>query len=66
MVMAANPIELQQALAGVSYPASRADLMAAAERNGAPPPITQAIESLGDRQYESPADVSQAVADSTD
>ena len=57
-----NPIELQKALKGVDYPAKKSDLVTSAERNGASKEIHSALDSLSDLTFETPADVSEAVA----
>ncbi len=41
--MEANPIEIQRALKGASYPSSKEDLIALAERNGAPDEVIEAL-----------------------
>ncbi|HEV2127577.1 MAG TPA: DUF2795 domain-containing protein [Thermomicrobiales bacterium] len=56
-----NPIELQQALKGVDYPADKIALAEAAERNGASGDVRNAIDRLPDKQYEKPTDVTEAV-----
>ena len=56
-----NPIELQKHLKGVSYPASREDLMAAAEENGADDDVRSMLEQLPDEEYETPAAVNKAM-----
>ena len=56
-----DPIKLQKALKGVSYPADKGTLLAAARNNGAGDDIVQNLESLGDAQFESPAKVNAAV-----
>jgi hypothetical protein len=55
-----NPIQLQKHLKGVSYPASKQDLMKAAEGNGADEDISSFLELLPDQQFETPADVNEA------
>ena len=58
-----NPIELQKSLKGVSYPASKEDVVKAAEENGADDEILEALKNLGDNSFESPTDVSKALGD---
>ena len=58
-----NPIELQKALKGADYPASKRDLMETAEKNGASEEVRSALESLPDQTYEKPVDVSEALGD---
>ncbi len=55
-----NPIQLQKHLKGVSYPASRQDLLKAAESNGADEEISSFLEQLPDQEYQTPADVNEA------
>lgn len=57
-----NPIELQKALKGASYPASKDDLVKTAESNGASDDITSALQALGDDHFNTPADVTEAVS----
>ena len=58
-----NPIEVQKHLSGVDYPASRDDLVSTAEREGAADDVLEALRSLPDREFDSPTDVTSAVAD---
>lgn len=57
-----NPIDLQKALKGVNYPASKDDLVRAAEANGATDAVKAALQNLGDDHFNTPADVTQAVS----
>ena len=57
-----NPIELQKALKGMSYPATRDEVVEQARSNGASDEIVSAIESAGKDRFESPAEVSGAVS----
>jgi len=57
-----NPIQLQKFLKGVEYPASKRDLIAKAEELGADEPVRKALDALPDQQFQTPAEVSQAVA----
>lgn len=59
--MAVNPIELQKSLKGMSYPASKDDLVQHAEKQGADDKILDALKQLKDGQFETPADVSQEI-----
>ena len=59
--MAVNPIQIQTFLKGVDYPASKEDLLAHAERNGAAENVRATLEQLPDEEFETPADVSQAL-----
>ncbi|MDW4574144.1 DUF2795 domain-containing protein [Microbacterium sp. M3] len=59
-----TPIELQKYLGGVDYPASRDDLVSTARANGAPDDLVAALENSGTDSFDSPTDVSEAVAGS--
>ncbi|MDI2099223.1 DUF2795 domain-containing protein [Ruicaihuangia caeni] len=54
-----SPIEVQKHLSGVDYPATKDELLRAAEVNGADDDIIDLLDGLDDRTYESPADVSE-------
>lgn len=54
-------VDVQDALEGVKYPATKDDLVNAAERNGAADDITSALKSLDDDHFNTPADVNQAI-----
>ncbi|AOZ10596.1 DUF2795 domain-containing protein [Cupriavidus malaysiensis] len=56
-----SPIELQRALKGVDYPASRQALIEQATRAKAGKPILRELERLPDRRFESPAEVSREI-----
>jgi len=58
-----NPIQVQKYLKGVDYPASREDLMAHAEDNGADEDVLDLLDQLPDEEYETPADVSKAIGE---
>jgi hypothetical protein len=57
-----NPIELQKHLGGVDYPASRDDLVRAAEQNGAGDDVLEALRGIPDREYDAPTAVTKAVS----
>jgi hypothetical protein len=58
-----NPIELQKSLKGVDYPASKEDVVKAAEKNGADNEIMEALKNLSDESFEKPTDVTKALSD---
>ena len=60
--MDVNPIELQKHLKGVDYPASRDDLVQAAEANGAPEDIVDALRNAGKDSFDGPTAVQEALA----
>lgn len=56
-----NPIQIQKFLKGMDYPASKQDLIKHAEKQGADDNVRDVLGRLPDEQYQTPADVSQAV-----
>jgi hypothetical protein len=52
-----NPIDLQKHLKGVSYPASAEDLAGAAESNGAPKEMVEALRGMGGGELSGPDEV---------
>ena len=56
-----NPIEVQKHLSGVDYPASKSDVVAAAESNDAPPEIIEALQGMDGEQFDGPDDVMEAL-----
>ena len=59
--MAVQPTDVQKALKGADYPATRDDLLALAERNGADADVLDALRGMDDDTFDSPADVMKAV-----
>jgi hypothetical protein len=57
-----NPIQLQKYLKGVDYPASKRELIDNVEKLGADEPVRKALQKLPDQQFQTPADVSEAIA----
>lgn len=64
MTTAAHPVEVQKALSGIEYPASRDDLITHAKGNSASGNIIEALGELEDREYTNPADVNAELAGS--
>jgi hypothetical protein len=58
-----SPIDIQKALSGIDYPASKADLVRHAEQHGGSGEVVEALEKIDDREYEGPSGVSSAVFD---
>lgn len=56
-----NPIQVQKYLKGVDYPASKEDILKMAEEHGADEELYASLEQLPDQQFDTPADVSQAL-----
>lgn len=62
--MALNPAQIIKFLGGISFPASRDEILERAHDNNAPEDITAQLESLpSDRAYERVGDISRALAD---
>ncbi len=59
--MDVNPIALQKHLKGMSYPASKDDVVAKAESNGAPDDIISALQGMNKEQFDGPSAVQQAL-----
>jgi hypothetical protein len=60
--MNVNPIEMQKALGGMNYPASKRDIVETAKSHGASKEIKQALSSLPEKEYDSPAAVTKEVS----
>jgi hypothetical protein len=56
-----SPIDIQKALSGMDYPASKDQIVGHAEQNGADPEVLEALRKIEDREYEGPSGVSKAV-----
>jgi hypothetical protein len=52
-----DPTEIQQALSGIDYPASKEELIKHAQDNEADQEVMTFLERIDDGNYESPADV---------
>ena len=59
--MDVNPIEVQEHLSGVDYPASKADIVATAESNDAPQEIIDVLQQMDGDQFDGPDDVMEAL-----
>lgn len=60
-----NPIEIQKYLSGIEYPASKDDIVATAEREGASGDALDALKNIPDGDYDAPTAVSSAVTDAS-
>jgi Protein of unknown function (DUF2795) len=60
--MDVNPIELQKHLKGVDYPASKDDVIATAESNGAPDDILDALRGIDKDSFDGPTAVTEALS----
>ncbi|KQS73336.1 DUF2795 domain-containing protein [Modestobacter sp. Leaf380] len=56
-----SPIDIQKALQGIEYPASKDDLVGHAESQGGGDEVLEALRGLDDQQYDGPTDVEAAV-----
>lgn len=59
-----SPIELQKHLSGISYPASKQDIIDTARSEKAPDDILEGLEGIPDQEYGGPNDVSKAFSNS--
>ncbi|WJY00758.1 DUF2795 domain-containing protein [Curtobacterium sp. SP.BCp] len=60
-----NPIEIQKYLSGIEYPASKDDIVATAEREGASGDALEALKNIPDGDYDAPTAVSSAVTEAS-
>ncbi|MGC2997188.1 DUF2795 domain-containing protein [Streptomyces sp. G35A] len=56
-----SPIDLQKALKGADYPASRDDLVSLAKDNGADDSLVEKLTQSGTDRFDGPDDVQKAV-----
>jgi Protein of unknown function (DUF2795) len=56
-----SPIDIQKALSGMDYPATKDQIVQHAEQHGADKEILDALRQIDDREYEGPSGVSSAV-----
>lgn len=56
-----NPVQIQKFLKGVDYPASKATLIENAKKMGADENVCSSLEQLPEEDFQTPADVSQAI-----
>ncbi len=55
--MDVDPIEVQKHLSGIDYPASKDEVIATAESNGAPQEIIEALQQMDETEFDGPDDV---------
>jgi hypothetical protein len=58
-----SPIDVQKALSGMDYPASKQQIVQHAEEHGGSEDVLEALKGIEDREYEGPSGVSSAVFD---
>ncbi|CAL9359772.1 hypothetical protein SUDANB15_00630 [Streptomyces sp. enrichment culture] len=56
-----SPIDLQRALKGADYPASRDDLVSSARNNGADDDLVEKLAQSGTQRFDGPDEVQKAV-----
>ena len=56
-----SPIDIQKALSGMDYPASKDDIVRHAQNQGGDKEVVEALRKIEDREYEGPSGVSSAV-----
>lgn len=61
MAMVVNPIQIQKFLEGMVYPASKEQIIQYAEQQGADEDIIGTLQRLPEEEYETPADVNEAI-----
>jgi hypothetical protein len=61
--MATNPVQVQKILGGMSYPCSKDQILTTLEQRNADPSIRDAISKLPNKEFNSPADLSDALGD---
>ncbi len=60
--MNVDPIEVQKALAGISYPASKDEIIETAQQNDASEEVVESLQqSLDDQQYDGPDEVEESL-----
>ena len=59
--MQVNPIEVQRHLKGMDYPATKDEVVAKAEENGAGDDIVEQLRSMSRNQFSGPDDVMEAL-----
>jgi hypothetical protein len=56
-----SPIDIQKALSGMDYPASKDQIVQHAQKQGGDEEVIEALKKIPDREYEGPSGVSSAV-----
>lgn len=63
--MEASPIEVQESLKGIDYPVQKKELIQHAKKHGANKEVMEVLESLPDKEYTSPIEVSKEFSESS-
>ena len=56
-----SPIDVQKALGGMDYPATKEQIVEHAQQHGGSDDVVEALKNIEDREYEGPSGVSSAV-----
>jgi hypothetical protein len=56
-----SPIDIQKALGGIDYPATKADIVKHAQDHGGGDDVIEALQGIDDREYDGPSGVSESV-----
>jgi hypothetical protein len=62
--MQVNPIEVQKHLKGMSYPATKDDVVSTAEQNGADDEVVSQLRGLEKEEFSGPDDVMRSLGSS--
>jgi 2-keto-3-deoxy-galactonokinase len=62
--MQVSPIEVQKHLKGLSYPATKDDVVSTAQRNGADEELISELRGLDKEEFSGPDDVMRALGSS--
>ena len=60
-----SPVEVQEALSGVDYPADKQVLIDKARDNGASDDVLDALDGIPDQEYGNPTDVTSALSEAS-
>jgi hypothetical protein len=56
-----SPIDIQKALGGIDYPATKQDIVKHAQDHGGGDDVIEALQGIDDREYDGPSGVSESV-----
>jgi hypothetical protein len=56
-----SPIDIQKALGGMDYPASKEEIVKHAQEHGGGDDVIKALQGIDDRTYDGPSGVSESV-----
>ncbi len=56
-----SPAQVEYYIKGISFPANKQDIIQQAEDNGADKSVLNVLESLRDKEYNSPIDISKSI-----